>query len=68
VNGILQIPSIPVPKNLKSINQYSLDGQLLHMWKSIMDAANNLGVSHDCLQHGIQHKERYKGYIWKRVN
>lgn len=47
--------------------QYSLDGELLHIWESAMDASRNTGVKQDTVLKGCNNKlkGKPKHYIWK---
>ena len=55
--------------NIKSVCQYSLDGELIKKWDSIRDAGRVLNVSHINIIACIKGRQKTcKNYIWRYEN
>lgn len=48
--------------------QFSLDGELIHIWESVYVASYKLGVNRGSLRTRAMQGRKYKNYIWKMEN
>lgn len=57
-------------KKFKKVYQYNLDGELVKIWNSIIEASTTLGICASTITKVCKHKDKYKtykGYIWRYV-
>lgn len=52
-------------KNIKSVIQFSLNGDLINEYERIFDAANTVGVTSTAIRFACIKGFKTKGYIWK---
>ena len=58
-------------RTVKKIAQYSLDGTLIKIWNSGMEAERATGISHSCISKCCRHyqgMQKYKGYRWEFIS
>lgn len=55
-------------KRIGKINQYSIEGEFIKTWDSVMDIERSIGLNADCIWSCCKRGHKSQGYIWSFAN